>query len=339
MAQVTLRDIADHLSMSVSTISKALKGYADISKETRELILATAEEMNYIPNASAVNLRTKQTKTIGVIVPSTEHQFFSKVLSGIIDEAEKYGYLVIILQSNENYNTEKQQLQLLKQNRVDGILISLSNETHRFEHIEKLMKEDIALVLFDKTTKLLPCSKVAIDDRQAAYSAVECLLKKGYKRIAHFRGPHIPQLSIDRFLGYKQALIDYGIPFDPSLVYVCDNNDDFKDGYENARLLVQEHKDVDAIFTITDVVAVGVMKYFKDVKISIPDDIALFGFSNWFMASVVTPSLSTVDQPTFEMGKTAAKILFEEIKALKNKVKIEPREIILPTSLKIRESI
>jgi len=339
MVQVTLRDIADHLNMSVSTISKALKGYSDISKETRELILATAEKMNYVPNTSAVNLRTRQTKTIGVVVPSTEHQFFSKILSGIIDEAEKFGYLVIILQSNENYNIEKRQLQLLNQNRVDGILISLSNETHRFAHIEKLMEAGMPVVLFDKTTKLLSCSKVAIDDRKAAYAAVECLLKKGYRRIAHFRGPHIPQVSIDRFLGYKQALADYNIPFDASLVYVCDKNDDFKDGYDNAKLLMQEHKDVDAIFTITDVVAVGVMKYFKDMKISIPEDIALFGFSNWFMAGVVTPSLSSVDQPAFDMGKISAQILFEEIKAQKSKQKIAPRDVILPTSLKIRESI
>jgi transcriptional regulator, LacI family len=339
MTQTTLKDIAERLNLSVSTISKALKGYADIGEETRHLIIETAKSMDYSPNTSAVNLRTQQTKTIGVVVPSTEHQFFAKVVSGVIEEAEKKGYLVIILQSNENFKTEVKQLHLLMQNRVDGVLISLSNETHRFSHIKELMKKDIPVVLFDKSTKLLNCSKVVIDDRKAAYSAVECLIKKGYKRIAHFRGSYIPQLSIDRFLGYKQALEDYDIPFDPELVFLCDNNDDFKDGYNNAKLLIESRVEVDAIFTITDVVAAGVMKYFKDANISIPDDIALFGFSNWFMSNVVTPSLSTVHQPSFEMGVVASQILFEEINAGKNKLPISPREVVLETSLKIRESI
>lgn len=187
---------------------------------------------------------------------------------------------------------------------------------------------------------MLNCSKVRIDDRKAAYSAVECLIQKGYRRIAHFRGPHIPQISVDRFLGYKQALEDYDIPFDESLVYECNNNNDFEDGYSNAKKLLEEHgKNVDAIFTITDVVAVGVMKYFKDAQIKIPEDIALFGFSNWFMAGVVTPTLSSVHQPSFEMGKTSAQILFEEIRAKKKNEKIDKQEVILTTSLKIRDSI
>ena len=244
------------------------------------------------------------------------------------------------MQSNESSEIEKKQLQLLRQNRVDGILISLSNETHRFDHIQELIDQDIPVVLFDKATKLLNCSKVRIDDRKAAYSAVECLIQKGYRRIAHFRGPHIPQISVDRFLGYKQALQDYNIPFDETLVYECNNNNDFEDGYNNAKRLLEDHgKNVDAIFTVTDVVAVGVMKYCKDANIQIPKDVALFGFSNWFMAGVVTPTLSSVHQPSFEMGKISAQILFEEMKAQKHKETIEKREIILETSLKIRDSI
>ena len=219
---------------------------------------------------------------------------------------------------------------------VDGILISLSNQTNRFNHINVVIKNEIPVVLFDKINKLLDCSKVIIDDQQAAYKVVTHLIEKGYRRIAHFRGPLNPQNSIDRFLGYKKALLDHDIEFDASLVYVCDNNDDFNDGYSNAQKLLKNNSKADAVFAVTDVVAVGVLKYFKEKSIKIPNDIAVFGFSNWFMSSVVNPSLSTVKQPDIEMGEIAATLLIKEIES-KNPI-ISHETVVLPTSLIIRES-
>lgn len=338
MEPITLKDIANALNISVTTVSKALRGYIDVSASTKKAVLKMAKEMNYTPNTVAVNLRTQQTKTIGVIIPSIVHQFFSNVMDGIINEAEKHGYLVITLQSNEKLEFEKKQLHLLQQKRVDGILMSLSNETYQFDHINELLQNNMPIVMFDKIGKLVQCSKVIIDDQLAAYNAVSYLIEKGYKRIAHFRGSLQPQNSIDRFLGYKKALIDHGIKFDSSLVYLCDNNDDFNDGYHKAKKLINDNINVDAIFAITDVVAVGILKYFNENNIKIPEDIAVFGFSDWFMSSVVTPTLSSVVQPGFEMGRKATEILIEEIKLEHKKIPYSFQKIILPTSLAIRKS-
>ncbi len=338
MKPVTLKDIALELNISVATASKALQGRSDVSNATREAVVNLAEKMNYVPNSVAVNLRTRQTKTIGVIIPTIVHQFFSKVIDGIIEEAEKQGYFVITMQSNENFEFEKKQLQLLMQKRVDGILISLSNQTQQCKHLNEILQKNIPIVIFDKISKLVNCSKVSIDDQMAAYNSVSYLIEKGYKRIAHFRGALMPQNSIDRFLGYKKALIDHGIKFDPSLVYLCDNNNDFNDGYINAQKLLKEQNNVDAIFAITDLIAVGILKCFNEKGVKIPEDIAVFGFSDWFMSSVVTPTLSSVVQPGFEMGRKATEILIEEIKNLNTNTPFSFQNIILPTSLVIRES-
>lgn len=334
----TLKDIATELNISIATVSKSLKSYSDVSSSTRAAVVKMVKKMNYNPNVAAVNLRTQQSKTIGVIIPTVAHQFFSEVLSGIIEEAEKNGYLVITLQSNEQVDSEKRQILLLQHKRVDGILISLSNETYKFKHIEEVIQNNIPVVLFDKISKIVNCSKVTINDCQAAYDAVTYLIKKGYKKIAHFRGSLKPQNSIDRFVGYKKALVDNGISFDPLLVYLCDNNDDFNDGFQNARKLLEEQPDVDAIFAITDAVAVGIYNYFHEIGIKVPEDIAIFGFSNWFMSSVLTPSLSTIQQPGFEMGRKSCEILLEEIKNLKNDIPYNFQQVVLPTSLVIRNS-
>lgn len=338
MKPKTLKDIANALNISVTTVSKALRGYSDVGSATKQAVLKLAEKMNYTPNTVAVYLRTKQTKTIGVIIPSIVHQFFSKVMDGIINEAEKHGYLVITLQSDEKIEFEKKQLHLLQQKRVDGILISLSNETYQFDHINDILQNDIPIVMFDKISKVSKCSKVVIDDQLAAYNAVSYLIEKGYRRIAHFRGSLQPQNSIDRFLGYKKALLANGINYDPTLIYICDNNDDFNDGYKNAKKMVNDHNDVDAVFAITDVIAVGILKYFNENNIKVPNDIAVFGFSDWFMSSVVTPTLSSVVQPGFEMGRKATELLIEEIQHKSKGTPYLFQNVILPTSLVIRKS-
>lgn len=338
MNDVKLSDIAAVLGVSVTTVSKALKGYPDISTTTKEKVYNMAESMGYRPNANAVNLRTNETKTLGVIIPTMVHHFFSSILNGILDEAEKRGYLVIILQSNEKYELEKKQIELLLQKRVDGILMSLSNETDDFSHLNNAIKKKTPLILFDKIAKTVNCSKVVINDRKAAYEATSFLINKGYKKIAHFRGGLNPQNSIDRFLGYKKALEDNKIIFDPSLIYVCDNNEDFEDGYNNAEKMLKEHTDVDAIFAITDLVAIGVIKYFNEIGIKIPGQIAVFGFSNWFMSTVISPKLTTIDQPGYLIGQKSASLLIEEINQIKNKLLVKHQTVELPTIIIERES-
>ena len=336
---VTLKQIAEELGISVATVSKALKEYSDVSKRTRALVRETAHRLNYKPNSFAVNLRTKESKTIGIIIPEIVHHFFSSVIKGIVSQAEKKGYLVIMLQSNESYDLEKKQLDLLISKRVDGILISLANATGNFDHIKNVISQDIPLVMFDKIAKVVNCSKVIIDDRKAAYMATQYLINIGCKKIAHFRGPLLPQNSIDRFLGYKQALLDNNITYDSSLVYINECSDkSFEEGKKNAKQLLKDHKDVDGIFINTDLVAIGAMTLFLEKGIKIPEQINIVGFSNWFMSSVISPSLTTVDQPGFKMGKKAFKILYKEMMAKKKNKKFDYKQVVLDTELVIRDS-
>lgn len=337
MKPTTLKDIAEHLGISVTTVSKALKDYPDVSKKTKALVKELAKTLNYKPNAFAVNLRTETSNTIGLIIPEIVHHFFSSVIKGIISQAEKKGYLVIILQSNESYELEKKQIDLLLSKRVDGILISLANGTADFKHLNDVIEQGKPLVMFDKIAKLVNCSKVIIDDRKAAYIATQHLIDTGCKRIAHFRGPLLPQNSIDRFLGYKKALEDNGMTYDASLVYIFDDMT-FEVGEMFAKKILREHPDVDGIFVNTDLVAIGAITEFNRNGVNIPEDISIVGFSNWFMSSAITPSLTTIDQPGFEMGKMAFKQLYKELKAKKKKKPISPKIIALETSLVKRDS-
>ncbi|MBY0487275.1 MAG: LacI family transcriptional regulator [Flavobacteriaceae bacterium] len=337
MKETTLKQIAETLGISITTVSKALKNYPDVSQKTKKAVLDLANSLQYTPNSFAVNLRTKESRTIGLIIPEVVHHFFSNVINGIIAEAEKNGYLVIILQSNESLELEKKQVELLLNKRVDGIIISLSNESNDDNHLKEIIRREIPFVQFDKIAKLIPSSKVIIDDQKAAFEAVEHLIKKGCKKIAHIRGPVNPQNAIDRFLGYKKALIKHNIPFDSKLVYTC-KSVTFEEGKEFAEQIINEHQDVDGIFIITDLVAVGVLAYFNEIKIKVPQQIKIIGFSNWFMSQVITPKLSTVDQPSYEMGVQSFNLLLEEMNHRKELKAFEPRTIELTTSIIERES-
>lgn len=339
MKPTTLKEIADQLGLSVPTVSKALKDYPDVSKKTKGLVKELAKNLNYTPNAFAVNLRTKESKTIGLIIPEIVHHFFSNVIKGIISQAEKKGYLVIILQSNESYDLEKKQVELLLRQQVDGVIISIANETADFTHLNDIININKPLIMFDKIAKIVPCSKVIIDDRKAAYDATKHLIDIGCKRIAHFRGPLLPQNSIDRFLGYKKALLDHNMQYDSSLVYICECGDNsFQEGETNAKKILKDHNNVDGIFINTDLVAIGALTEFIRQGIKIPEQISIVGFSNWFMSSIISPSLTTINQPGFEMGKIAFKQLFKEIKKLKKEKKITPKTITLNTELIQRDS-
>jgi LacI family transcriptional regulator len=337
MKDITLKEIATKLGISITTVSKALKNYPDVSAKTKQAVIDLAQNLHYTPNSFAVNLRTKESKTIGLIIPEVVHHFFSNVVNAIIDEAEKNGYLVIILQSNESLELEKKQVELLIKKRVDGIIISLSNESNNDDHLKEIINRNIPFVMFDKINKLISCSKVIIDDQKAAFNAVQHLIDNGCKKIAHIRGPLNPQNSIDRYIGYKKALEKNNIPFDTKLVYTCENVA-FQEGLDFAKQIIKDHPDVEGIFAVTDLVAVGVLSYLNDNKIKVPDQVAVIGFSNWFMSQVLTPKLSTIDQPSHEMGIKSFNLLLEEMNCHKEGIPFTPRTIELDTSVIIRES-
>jgi LacI family transcriptional regulator len=337
MSNVTLKKIAEELGISVSTVSRALKDYHDISDATKEKVNKLVQKLNYHPNSFAQSLRTKESKIIGLIIPEIVHHFFANIIKGVLNAAKEVGYLVIVLQSDESYENEKKQVELLLERNVDGILLSLSDKTIYFDHIQNLIDEEIPVVLYDKISKSIHCSKVAIDDRKAAFDATEYLIQSGCKKIAHIHGPLKPQTTIDRLMGYRNAIKKHGISYDKSLVYVSEDLS-FENGYDLAKQILQDHPDVDGVFCFTDLVAVGVLTGLNDLEIQIPEQVSVVGFSNWFMTQITSPKLTTVNQPGYQMGVEAFGLLFEQFTAKKNSQKIAPRKVVVPTELIVRDS-
>jgi LacI family transcriptional regulator len=335
MIKTTLKEIAEALNISVSTVSKALKNYPDVSPKTRERVLEMAKEVNYSPNSFAQSLRYNKSLIIGLVVPVIVHDFFANIIHAVVESAKEMGYAVIILESDESYESEKKQVNFLIDKNVDGILISLSDKTVNFNHIQYAIDKGVPVVLYDKISRILNCSKVIIDDRIAAKNATEYLIKTGCSKIAHIRGPLKPKTTIDRMKGYKEALLKNGIQYDKSLVYVSENLS-YEDGYGLADKIIKDHPDLDAVFSFTDLVAMGFLNRLNELQISVPDQISIVGFSNWFLTQVSSPSLTTIDQSGYDMGKQAFKILHKEMNS--DMPETAKQTITIPTKLIIRNS-
>ena len=336
--QVTIKDIARELGISPSTVSRALKDHPDISQETKRLVNELAEKLNYQPNIVALSLRQSKTNTIGVIIPEIVHFFFSTVISGIEDVAYSAGYNVILAQSNESQAREVTDTKALYNSRVDGLLMSVSRETTNFDHIESLLAKGVPIVFFDRVYESDQASKIIVDDFTGAKEATLHLIDQGCKRVAHIEGPPNLEISKQRLEGYKEALKDYNIPFNKELVAICPSGT-IEEGKAATEKLLSLKNRPDGIFATNDPAAMGAMQAIKQKKLRIPQDVALVGFSNWFFSSLMDPPLSSVDQPGFEMGQEAAKLLIRQIeKQNKGEADIIHETKILKTRLVVRES-
>ncbi|GGZ22636.1 LacI family transcriptional regulator [Echinicola pacifica] len=331
--QVTIRDIALKLNISISTVSRALRDSPEIKLETRKKVLALAEKLNYTPNVVAQSLRVNKTKTLGIVVPELASHFFASNISGIQDTAYKRGYNVMICQSNENFEQEKSDIRTLISSRVDGLLISLSRETSSFEHLQHLIDREIPFVLFDRIVENLPVSTVTVDDSLGAYNVVQHLLQQGCQKIAFISGPKEMYICKKRIDGYQKALEEAELQHPYNNVQFSDlTNEDIR--RITHELLDQEERP-DAIFALNDPVAVEVLKVLKAKGLSVPEDIALVGFTNMPFSDALEPSLSTVDQPAYEMGRLAANNLLDQ---LMNPADFQPKNLVLDTELVIRHS-
>ena len=337
MPKVTLKKIAETLGLSTATVSKALKDYDDISPKTKLKVKELANSLNYKPNSFAQSLRNQESRIIGLIIPEIVHHFFANIILGVIKTAEINGYLVITLQSDESYKIEKKQIELLLYRNVDGILISLADNTVNYKHINEIRQSGVPVVLYDKISKSIDCHRVVIDDQKAAFNATKHLIDIGCKKIAHVRGALKPQTTIDRFIGYKNALKAHNIPFDNSIVFETDHLT-FEDGRLIADEIALKHRDIDGVFAFTDLLATGILVGLKEHGFKIPEDISIIGFSNWFLTTITTPTLSTVDQPGFIMGEEAFRLLLEEINDIKKGNKIKYKTIEIPTEVIVRNS-
>lgn len=333
--RITLKDIARELGISVSTASRALNDYPGISEETIRLVKAYAEKYNYVPNSIAVNFRKNRTMTIGMIVPQVVHSYFSTIISGAMHQASQAGYQLLISQSDEKLENERHACQGMLTGNVDGLLISLSNETEDISHIQEFLEEGKVVVQFDKYSDLLKTPKVITDDYQGAYRAVSHLIKQGYRKIAHISGLEKVQNSMDRLKGYRDALQDHGLTPPPDGVLHCQDISE-AEGVAFARKLMESTDCPDAIFCITDLVALGAMRYLREAGLPVPQAVGLMGFSNWKIAEVMQPSLSTVEQHGFQVGQKATELLISGIQA--GKEKLPAKTIEVPSDLIIRES-
>ena len=328
----TITDIAQKLNVAPSTVSRALSNHPDVKKETKELIKKVAEELRYSPNPMARSLKNNRSTTIGVMVPEIKHDFFSSAISGIEDVAYQSGYTIILCQSNESFEREVVNTNVLMHQRVAGVIVSISQNTKSGEHFQDLIKRKIPVVFFDRVFEGLNASSVVIDDYQSAFDAVTFLIKKGYKKIAHFAGPKELGICIRRKNGYMDALKQNGIILHND--YVRHGGLHEQDGYHSMDVMLKENVIPDAIFAVNDPVAIGAFQRIKEAGLKIPDDVAIIGFSNNKITSLVDPQLTTIDQPSFEMGRKSAEIL---ISILEDKI-VEPKSIVLNTNLIIRGS-
>ncbi len=334
MKHTTIIDIAKKLGISPSTVSRALSDHPDIKDSTKKQILKVAEKLNFKPNPIAQSLKSNKSKIIGVIVPEIKHDFFSSAISGIEEVAYNSGYTILVCQSNENYEREVINTGTLMQQRVAGIIASISQNTKNADHFQKIIDNGTPLVFFDRASKNLLTSKVIIDNAKSACMAVTHLLNKNYKRIAHLAGPQILEICRERFNGYKKALKSGGLSIDKELIQF--GGLDETDGYNEMNNLLKNKKIPDAIFAVNASVAIGAYQRIREANIKIPDEIGIVGFSNNKIMTLVDPPITAVNQPSFEMGKKAAEILIETIEA--DKKIIEPKTIILNADLIIRDS-
>jgi len=331
---VTIVDIARELGISPSTVSRALIDHPDVRNETKERVRHLANKLRYVPNPIAQSLKSNQTRTLGVIVPEIKHDFFSSAISGIEEVAYQEGYTIILCQSNESFEREVVHTNLLMHHRVAGLLVSISQNTVSGAHFRELLKRRIPLVFFDRACDDVPASRVIIDDYKSAFDAVSFLTCKGYKRIAHFAGPKELDICRKRRDGYIDALKRAHLGIKDELVQYGGMHED--DGYASMGALIKEGVIPDAVFAVNDPVVIGAYQKIKEAGLHIPHDVALIGFSNNRITSLVDPPITTVNQPSFEMGKIAAQVLIEAIGH--QRIDDQPQTITLDTELLIRQS-
>jgi LacI family transcriptional regulator len=334
MKHTTINDIARKLGISPSTVSRALSDHPDVKEETKKKVRKVAKELNYTPNQIAQSLKTKRTNAIGVIVPEIKHDFFSSAISGIEEVAYHAGYTIIVSQSNESFEREVVNTTALVQQRVAGLIVSISQSTKSGEHFQALIDRGIPLVFFDRVIDELDVFKVIIDDKQSAFKAVMHLIERGYRNIAHLAGPKTLEICKERLEGYKEALLYAGVPLKEE--YIIYGGMHENDGYASMDELIKKGNVPDAVFAVNDPVAVGAFQRIKEEGLKIPDDIGIVGFSNNKITTLVDPPLTTVDQPSFEMGKKAAEILIDLIENPQESIK--PSVVVLDTELIVRKS-
>ncbi len=334
---ITIKDIAKALGLSTSTVSRALRGSYEISPETKKLVIEYAEQYNYRPNPIALSLKERRSRSIGVVVCEIANNFFSQAINGIESIAYNRGYHVIISQSHESYDREVVNVEHLASRSVDGLLVSLSAETDHIEHFKNLHEKGFPIVFFDRITEEIETFKVVVDNYKGAYDATQHLIDSGYSRIAHVTSSSHLSITKERLEGYKAALADNGIALNELYIRYCNHGGMIYDELEDAvKSLVGLKDRPDAIFSAGDRLTISCLNALKSIGLAIPDDIALVGFSNSPLVELLSPALSAVKQPAFEMGQVATELLIKLIESKRPVTEFE--KVVLQTEIFKRDS-
>jgi LacI family transcriptional regulator len=312
--KITLKQIAKELDVSISTVSKSLRNSLEIGEETRLKVQAFAKFYNYKPNNIALSLKNRKTKSIGIIIPEIVHYFFSTVINGIEQVANENGYSVVICLSDDSFDKEVLNMEMLANGSIDGFIMSLSKETQYkgdFHHITEVINQGMPVVMFDRVTNDILCDKVIIDDKAAAYEAVQSLIDNGRKKIALVTTVDYVSVGKLRTDGYEKALLDNGLPFNEDLIIKIEDVD-------TCEITISEllhDRAFDAVFAVNELFAVTIIKTASKMGLKVPDDLAVIAFTDGIISKYSTPSITTVSQSGEKMGNKAAKMLIERLEA------------------------
>ena len=335
--KITLKQIAKELDVSISTVSKSLRNSLEIGEETRLKVQAFAKFYNYKPNNIALSLKNRKTKTIGIIIPEIVHHFFSTVINGVEHVANEHGYSVIICLSDDSFDKEVLNMEMLANGSIDGFIMSLSKETQfrgDFHHITEVINQGMPVVMFDRVTNDILCDKVIIDDQSAAYEAVQSLIDKGRKKIALVTTVDYVSVGKLRTDGYTKALLDNDIPFNENLIIKIEDVDTCE--ITIGKLL--EDKAIDAVFAVNELFAVTIIKTANKIGLNVPKDLAVIAFTDGMISKYSTPTITTVSQSGIKMGNKAAKMLIERLESEEDEEDENYKTEVIETHLIERES-
>jgi LacI family transcriptional regulator len=334
MSNTTIKILAKELNLSVATVSKALRDSYEISAETKRKVHALAEKLNYVPNPYASSLRKRESKTIAVVLPEVADSFFSQAINGIESVAQAQGFHVLIYLTHESLLREESILKEFQGGRVDGVLISVSGETNKSDHIRKLIDAGIPVVFFDRVCEDLEATRIVTNDFECGFEATHLLARQGCKRIAYLSASSSLSISNSRMQGYKKALSELGFkPTDTNILH-CDDNMDRN--FEAIKTVLRKKNRPDGLIASVEKFTTLIYLACKELNLSIPGDVKVISFTNLPTAPILNPSLTTITQPAFEMGKRAALAMFEGL-SKKNSV-MKSETIVIPSQLHKRNS-
>lgn len=329
---VTIKDLARILEISVSTVSRALRDTYDVNIETKKRVLALAEQLHYKPNFNATGLASGNTHNIGIIIPFIANYYFSTVITGIQDVAYSKGYNITLFVTNDSPERELSILDNLTLANLDGLLVSISSDTDACQHYQEIMDYGIPIVFFDRVPSQIQTSKVMQDDYNGAFEAVEHLIAQGYTKIAHIAGPKNLSFTEKRRKGYTDALAKHHLSHHPDWIIYSGFSQEC--GENDTEKLLNMGDRPDAIFAVNDRKAIGAMISLKKHGISVGETFGVVGFTNDPMAQIITPALTTIAEPAFEIGKKSCELLISHL----TKTHFHPQEVILPGKLMVRAS-